>query len=173
MSFPITGLPALNQSDDPHAIGLDGLVLGYGSPLDHDRHLVLAVSQRAQQVGVGPLLVDFDLVGVLTDHVDGHAHILGFARADKSVSQPGRLIVLSFDDRPMASNPVEENFVTRFLLGMAVLLAMVLGGGAVGQFFQNAGVPYGDWLGAGLGMIVVFAVFTVLYRRYDAGFGGA
>lgn len=72
----------------------------------------------------------------------------------------------------MASNPVEENFVTRFLLGMAVLLAMVLGGGAVGQFFQNAGVPYGDWLGAGLGMIAVFAAFTVLYRRYDASFGG-
>ena len=73
----------------------------------------------------------------------------------------------------MASNPVEANFVTRFLLGTAVLLAMVLGGGAVGQLFLNRGVPYGDWLGTGLGMIVVFAVFAVLYQRYDADFDRA
>ena len=67
-------------------------------------------------------------------------------------------------------NPVENNFVTRFILGFAVIFAMMIGGGAVGWAFSSIGIPYGDWLGVAIGAVVVFAVFAVLYRRYDASF---
>lgn len=70
----------------------------------------------------------------------------------------------------MSLNPVEENFVTRFILGFAVIVAMFAGGGAVGSTLQSSEVPYGGVLGTALGAIVVFLVFVVLYRRYDASF---
>jgi hypothetical protein len=70
----------------------------------------------------------------------------------------------------MSLNPVEENVVTRFILGFAVIMAMFAGGGAVGSTLQDSGVPYGGVLGTALGAIVVFLAFVVLYRRYDASF---
>ena len=68
------------------------------------------------------------------------------------------------------SNPVEDNFVTRFILGSAVLFAMMVSGGVVSSGFLSVGIPYGDWFGFAIGVIIVFAVFTVLYRRYDASY---
>lgn len=67
-------------------------------------------------------------------------------------------------------NPVEDNFVTRFILGFAVIFAMMIGGGAVAEAFSSIGIPFGDWVGVVIGAVVVFAAFVVLYRRYDAAF---
>lgn len=65
-------------------------------------------------------------------------------------------------------NPVEDNFVTRFILGFAVVFAMLLGGGGGAWVLTSIGIPYGDWLGVAVGAVIVFLVFVVLYRRYDA-----
>ncbi|SNZ04245.1 hypothetical protein SAMN06269185_0497 [Natronoarchaeum philippinense] len=73
----------------------------------------------------------------------------------------------------MNQNPVEDNFVTRFILGIAVIFLMSVGGGAVGQLFSDLSVPYGAWAGTLVGAIAVFLVFTILYRRYDASFEAA
>lgn len=67
----------------------------------------------------------------------------------------------------MPTNPVEENVVTRFILGFTVILAMMGGGGAVGGFLDTTAAPYGGVLGTALGALLVFVGFTVLYRRYD------
>jgi hypothetical protein len=69
----------------------------------------------------------------------------------------------------MTTNPVEANPVTRWLLGMAVILAMMVGGGAVGWLARDVAVPYADLLGTLAGAVVVFSLFVVLYRRYHAG----
>ncbi|WP_135533936.1 hypothetical protein [Halostella pelagica] len=70
----------------------------------------------------------------------------------------------------MAQNPVEDNVVTRFLLGLAVFAAMAIGGQAVAMSFLSLGVPYAKWVGVGVGAIAVFIAFTALYRRYDASY---
>lgn len=70
----------------------------------------------------------------------------------------------------MGSNPVEANFVTRYLLGFAVIVAMMLGGGAVGAAFRATEVPYGGWIGVTVGAVLVFVGFVVLYGRYDASY---
>ena len=70
----------------------------------------------------------------------------------------------------MARNPIEDNFVTKYVLGFAELFTMMIGGGAVGRTFLSIGIPYGNWLGVAVGASLVFAVFTVLYRRYDASY---
>lgn len=70
----------------------------------------------------------------------------------------------------MAQNPVERNFVTRFLLGFAVIVLMFVGGGAVGQLFRMVGIQYGAWLGTAVGAVAVFVCFAALYTRYDASF---
>lgn len=69
-------------------------------------------------------------------------------------------------------NPVEANFVSRFLLGLAVISAMFVGGGAAGRVFQSTGIQYGGVVGVATGAMLVFAGFTLLYRRYDASFAG-
>jgi hypothetical protein len=68
----------------------------------------------------------------------------------------------------MSTPSTEESFLGRFLLGFAVIAAMFAGGGAVGWTLREAGVPYGDWVGAGLGALAVFVAFAVLYSRYTA-----
>jgi hypothetical protein len=72
----------------------------------------------------------------------------------------------------MSTNPVEANVVTRFILGFAVIAAMMLGGGAGGAALGRLDLPYGGVVGTALGAILVFIGFIVLYRRYDAGFTG-
>ena len=73
----------------------------------------------------------------------------------------------------MPSNPVEGNFVTRLLLGLATIMAMFVGGSAVGELLQDTPLPYGGWVGVALGAVLVFVGFTVLYRRYDSSFESA
>jgi hypothetical protein len=68
----------------------------------------------------------------------------------------------------MDTNPVEENPVTRFVLGFAVAVAMMLGGGAVGGAFRYTEIPYGGTIGVAIGAILVFVGFVLLYGRYDA-----
>jgi hypothetical protein len=68
----------------------------------------------------------------------------------------------------MATNPVEENFITRFILGIGVIVAMMVGGGAGGHVLRNLDLPYGGAVGVTLGALFVFIVFIGLYRRYDA-----
>lgn len=70
----------------------------------------------------------------------------------------------------MGNNPVEDNFVTRFLLGFAVIFAMMLGGQMVGKALVSFDIPYGRWIGVAVGAILVFVVFSGLYRRYDASY---
>ncbi|MDZ7730268.1 MAG: hypothetical protein U5K37_03975 [Natrialbaceae archaeon] len=68
----------------------------------------------------------------------------------------------------MSTNSIEDNLITRFILGFAVILAMTVGGGAVGGALSALQVPYGAWVGVAFGALVVFAGFVGLYRRYDA-----
>ncbi|SDJ83750.1 hypothetical protein SAMN05216226_11032 [Halovenus aranensis] len=68
------------------------------------------------------------------------------------------------------TNPVEANVVTRFILGLGVILAMMVGGGATGQMVGETGIPYGEGAGVAVGALVVFLAFVVVYRRYDASF---
>lgn len=68
------------------------------------------------------------------------------------------------------TNPVEANVVTRFILGLGVILAMMVGGGATGQVVGETGIPYGEGAGVAVGALVVFLAFVVVYRRYDASF---
>lgn len=70
----------------------------------------------------------------------------------------------------MTQNPVEDNVVTRFLLGLAVFLAMALGGQAVASVFASLGVPYAAWTGVGVGAVAVLVAFILLYTRYDASY---
>ncbi len=70
----------------------------------------------------------------------------------------------------MATNPVEENVVTRFILGFAVIFAMMLGAGALGSVLRDTAIPFGGWIGVLLGAVLVFIGFVVVYRRYDASF---
>ena len=64
----------------------------------------------------------------------------------------------------MSTNPVEDNFVTRFILGFAVLVAISLGAGLGGLLFEAVGVPWG--IGYLLGGLGVFLGFSAWYTRY-------
>lgn len=68
----------------------------------------------------------------------------------------------------MASNPVERNPVTRFVFGFAVIVAMMLGAGAVGGAVTSlTDVPYGGVVGVAVGALATLVVIGVLYNRYD------
>ena len=45
-------------------------------------------------------------------------------------------------------HPVEQNFVTRTILGLVVITAMFLGAGAVGGLLRSIDVPSGGWVGS-------------------------
>lgn len=68
----------------------------------------------------------------------------------------------------MSPNPVENNVVTRFLLGLAVILGLFLGGGAGGALLGRFSFPYSTGIGVLLGSLVVFVAFAAWYTRYDA-----
>lgn len=68
----------------------------------------------------------------------------------------------------MTQNPVEANPVTRFLLGLAVIFAMMVGGGVVGRALEATTLPYGLQIGVFSGALLVFAGFAALYRRFNA-----
>jgi len=65
-------------------------------------------------------------------------------------------------------NPVEGNFLTRFVLGLAVISAMIVGGSIVARGLSGLDVPYASGVGMLLGAFAVFAGFSVWYTRYDA-----
>lgn len=66
------------------------------------------------------------------------------------------------------ANPVEANVVTRFILGLAVIFAMMLGGGVVGRAFETLEFQYAGAIGVAVGALAVLLGFVVLYTRYDA-----
>ncbi|SEH14513.1 hypothetical protein SAMN04487967_1637 [Natronorubrum sediminis] len=70
----------------------------------------------------------------------------------------------------MGQNPVEDNFVTRIILGLAVIYAMMVAGGTLGESFAGLEIPYAEWIGVAVGAMLVFAVFIPLYRWYDASY---
>jgi tetrahydromethanopterin S-methyltransferase subunit C len=65
----------------------------------------------------------------------------------------------------MAAPSIEDTFVARLFLGLLVIAAMFAGGGALAQVLLALGVPFGDWIGAGVGALAVFLGFAVLYNR--------
>jgi uncharacterized membrane protein YccC len=67
----------------------------------------------------------------------------------------------------MDQNPVEDNPVTRFVFGLAVILAMFVGAGVGGALFGRVDAPFATAAGVLLGAVVVFVTVAVLYRRYD------
>lgn len=79
-------------------------------------------------------------------------------------------MTVTLRDYCMDRNPVEDNVVTRFILGFAVIFAMMIGGQAIGTAFISYDIPSGDWLGVGTSAVLVFVIFIVLYRRYDAAY---
>ncbi|ADJ15145.1 hypothetical protein [Halalkalicoccus jeotgali] len=66
----------------------------------------------------------------------------------------------------MARNPVERNFVTRFLLGLAVLTLMYIVGGPL---VSMAG-PVAGFASVFVGALAAFVLFAHWYARYDASF---
>jgi hypothetical protein len=68
----------------------------------------------------------------------------------------------------MSTPSTEESFGSRFIIGLGVIVAMFAGGGAAGWALREAGVPYGAWVGAGVGALVAFVAFALLYSRYTA-----
>ncbi|MFC6904231.1 hypothetical protein [Halalkalicoccus tibetensis] len=66
----------------------------------------------------------------------------------------------------MPSNPVERNFLTRFILGFAVIGLMSIGGGAVARPLVSMVGPIAGFIGA----LIVFVLFARWYTRYDASF---
>jgi len=73
----------------------------------------------------------------------------------------------------MAQNPVERNFVTRFVLGLGVILAMMAAGGLTGQLFSTFEFPYATAVGVFIGALAAFVVFAAWYTRYDASWTGS
>lgn len=71
----------------------------------------------------------------------------------------------------MKQNPVEDNFVTRLILGVAVIYAMMIAAVSVATAFRNVGIPRAELIGTALGAMLVFVIFALLYRCYDARFG--
>lgn len=70
----------------------------------------------------------------------------------------------------MSSNPVERNFVTRFILGLAIVCLMIIGGSAVAYLLRSFSVPYGGAIGVTVGAIVVFCLFSWWCTHYDTSF---
>jgi hypothetical protein len=68
----------------------------------------------------------------------------------------------------MSPNPVERNPVTRFLLGLAVIVGMMVGAQLLAGALLSVEFPYGALVGAVVGSLLVFGGFVVWYARYDA-----
>jgi replication factor C small subunit len=89
----VSRLTPLDQSEHPNvlAVGVDGLVLGDGASVDENRHLVDAVADRTNEIGVRRLRREFDPSGALADDVDGDVHIRPSTPRRKAASTAGRL----------------------------------------------------------------------------------
>ncbi|WP_181687280.1 hypothetical protein [Halorhabdus salina] len=71
----------------------------------------------------------------------------------------------------MGKTPVEENFITRIVLGLVVIFAMIIMGGAVGDIMSSIN-EYAVWLGFTIGAIFVFVIFTAVYYNYSRSYMG-
>ena len=71
----------------------------------------------------------------------------------------------------MAQNIIERNFVVSFLLGLGVIMMMAFVGERLVIGLLEYGVPYGEWIGVGIGAIAVFIAFAAVYTRFDSVYG--
>ncbi|WEL17125.1 MULTISPECIES: hypothetical protein [unclassified Halorhabdus] len=69
----------------------------------------------------------------------------------------------------MEQNPVEDNFITRIILGFVVLYAMLIVGSSVGNMFSTDN-GYVALIGFVIGALFVFVIFAALYSRYDQSY---
>lgn len=70
----------------------------------------------------------------------------------------------------MPRNLVERNFVTRFILGLAVIGLMYVGGAVLARPLVAIAGPYAGFIGMFVGALVVFVLVAWWYTRYDASF---
>nr|WP_231588008.1 hypothetical protein [Halostagnicola sp. A56] len=66
---------------------------------------------------------------------------------------------------------IERNFILSFSPGLSVIMAMTFSGEWIAIILLEFGVPYGAWIGVGIGVIVVFTVFAAVYTRLDSVYG--
>lgn len=67
----------------------------------------------------------------------------------------------------MEQNFVERNFIVSFVLGLGVIMAMAFVGERIALVLLDYGIPYAEWIGVAIGIVVVFTAFVLLYSRYD------
>jgi tellurite resistance protein TehA-like permease len=58
-----------------------------------------------------------------------------------------------------------------FLPGLGVIMKMACVGEGVVLGLLEYGVPYGEWIGVGIGAIAVFIAFAAVYTRFDSVYG--
>jgi len=68
----------------------------------------------------------------------------------------------------MSETPIEEHFVTRVVIVVTLAVAMLYAGEAAGRYLSSLDIPYAEWLGILLGIVVVYIPFAILYRYYEA-----
>ncbi|WP_074854739.1 hypothetical protein [Natrinema salifodinae] len=66
----------------------------------------------------------------------------------------------------MDQNPIEKNPITRIILGLVVVIGMSIGAHIMIVFFSFLKFPYAPWIGAIVGSITIFLLFSLLYREY-------
>lgn len=67
----------------------------------------------------------------------------------------------------MAKNPIENNPVSRFILGFAVIFGMFVGGGIGARVFASISMPFAELIGVVIGALAAFAMFSWFYFKYD------
>jgi|GEM_PF-2092011 len=77
----------------------------------------------------------------------------------------------------MSSASRQFDVIVQFLVGLVVITAMFVGGGAGAVVVGSLGFPYADVVGVFLGSLLVFLAVAALSARDDAGrseriFGG-
>ncbi len=70
----------------------------------------------------------------------------------------------------MPRNSIERNFVTRLILGVAVLTLMYVAGGTLARPLVSMGGPIAGFIGVFVGALVMFVLFAHWYARYDGSF---
>ncbi len=71
----------------------------------------------------------------------------------------------------MGQNVIERDPVVSFLLGLGVIMMMAFVGEQLATVLLEYGVPYGEWIGVGVGAIAVFIAFAAVYTRFDSVYG--
>ncbi len=66
----------------------------------------------------------------------------------------------------MLPNSVEKNPVTRFILGLVVIICMSLGAQVAMMVLSWVGIPYPNWTGVIVGSLAAFVTFAAIYTHY-------